>query len=257
MRIRQIRSATLIIEYAGKRFLTDPWLQKKGPVMDLNAARVAGLFLTPVTDLPCSLEEITAGLDAVLITHVLEDHYDRTAAETLDHALPVFTNNSESRKALENDGFRQVLITPPEGVLFDDIMIFRTEGRHGTPEQNAGPSCGFVLKHPREKTLYVAGDTVFYEGVEEAITEHHPEVIIVNACGAAFSNGTRMIMDDAQVNALCRFAPDTVIIASHMETVRHATVTRAQLREPLAREGHADQVLIPADGEWITIQEQA
>jgi L-ascorbate metabolism protein UlaG (beta-lactamase superfamily) len=25
MKIRQIRNATLVIDYAGKRFLTDPW----------------------------------------------------------------------------------------------------------------------------------------------------------------------------------------------------------------------------------------
>ena len=253
MRIRQIRSATLVIEYAGKRFLTDPWLQGKGPGMDLSAAKAAGLFMTPETELPCPLDEITMGLDAVLVTHIHEDHYDQVAAEVLDHALPVFTNNDESRQRLESDGFTKVFVTPAEGIRFGDITIYRAEGRHGTREQNAGPACGFVLKGPGEKVLYLAGDTVFYEGVEAAIQAHAPDVIVVNACGAAFSDGTRMIMDDVQVNALCRFAPEKVIIASHMEVVRHATVTRRQLREALSREGHAEQVLIPEDGEWIEI----
>ena len=253
MRIRQIRSATLVIEYDGKRFLTDPWLQGKGPDMDLSAAIAAGLFLTPVTELPCPLDEITAGLDAILLTHIHGDHYDHAAAEVLDHSLPVFTNDDESRQMLERDGFTHVLVTPAEGICFGEITIVQVEGRHGTREQNAGPACGFVLKAPGEKVLYLAGDTVFYEGVEANIQTHAPDVIVVNACGAAFEDGTRMIMDDVQVNALCRFAPGKVIIASHMGAVRHATVTRNQLREALAREGHTEQVRIPEDGEWISV----
>ena len=30
MNIRQIRNATLVIDYGGKRFLTDPWFGPKG-----------------------------------------------------------------------------------------------------------------------------------------------------------------------------------------------------------------------------------
>lgn len=32
-----------------------------------------------------------------------------------------------------------------------------------------------VVKHPKEKTLYLAGDTVWYEGVQEVISTHKLE----------------------------------------------------------------------------------
>jgi hypothetical protein len=44
----------------------------------------------------------------------------------------------------------------------------------------AGNVCGVVLKHPNEKILYVAGDTIWYEGVQEAIDTNNPEIIVVN-----------------------------------------------------------------------------
>ena len=41
----------------------------------------------------------------------------------------------------------------------------------------------------------------------------------------------------------------STIIASHMETVYHATITRKQLRDYLLNRGLLGHVLIPADGE--------
>lgn len=41
MKITQIRNATLIIEYAGKRFLTDPMLGPKGSSLHI-LLRIAG-----------------------------------------------------------------------------------------------------------------------------------------------------------------------------------------------------------------------
>ena len=44
----------------------------------------------------------------------------------------------------------------------------------------AGLVYGIVFKHPTEKVLYVAGDTVWYDAVQEVIETHKPEIIVVN-----------------------------------------------------------------------------
>jgi hypothetical protein len=56
-------------------------------------------------------------------------------------------------------------------------------------------------------------------------------------------------MDDADVESVCRAAPNATVIASHMDTVAHASLTRRTLKAALERRGIAKRVLVPYDGE--------
>ena len=64
-----------------------------------------------------------------------------------------------------------------------------------------------------------------------------------------FKTYGRLIMDDADVESVCRAAPNATVIASHMDTVAHASLTRKTLRAALERRGLAKRVLMPDDGE--------
>lgn len=55
----------------------------------------------------------------------------------------------------------------------------------------------------------------------------------------------RLIMDDNDLYQVYQTAPNAVIIASHMDNVPHATLTRKTLRA----KGIVDKIRIPADGE--------
>lgn len=44
-------------------------------------------------------------------------------------------------------------------------------------------------------------------------------------------------------------APKATIIASHMESVNHAMLSRKELREFLSEKGMTQRVLVPEDGE--------
>ena len=59
----------------------------------------------------------------------------------------------------------------------------------------------------------------------------------------------RLIMDDNDLYQVYQAAPNAVIIASHMDNVPHATLTRKTLRKKLRTKGIADKIRIPADGE--------
>ena len=56
-------------------------------------------------------------------------------------------------------------------------------------------------------------------------------------------------MDDNDVYEVYKTCPNATIIASHMDTVSHATLTRETLRQKLVEKNIADKILIPADGE--------
>ena len=55
------------------------------------------------------------------------------------------------------------------------------------------------------------------------------------------------------VKKTCDCKPDSIVIASHMDAVSHAHLSRDQLKKELACTRYAEQVLIPVDGERIEI----
>jgi hypothetical protein len=121
-----------------------------------------------------------------------------------------------------------------------------------------GRVSGFVFEAPGEPTLYWAGDTVLCEEVRAAIARHQPGVVITHSCGATWPDaaGQRslIVMDAAQTIATCKLMPGRPVIATHMEALDHATVTRAELRQQAAQAGIDDQALrIPVDGETLNL----
>ena len=98
MLIRQIRNANLVIDYAGVRLLTDPWLMDKGTGMLATSPWPENnMRRSPLVDLPCSVEEVVAGVQAVLVTHVHPDHFEADTvwydevAKTLERYRPEVT----------------------------------------------------------------------------------------------------------------------------------------------------------------------
>jgi L-ascorbate metabolism protein UlaG (beta-lactamase superfamily) len=112
-----------------------------------------------------------------------------------------------------------------------------------------GKVCGVVFKHPSEKTLYIAGDTVWYQGVDESLKKYDPDVVVLNSGDAKVLPDDSIIMGKQDVYEVYKAAPRATLIASHMEAVNHATLSRKELREFLREQGMTQRVLIPADGE--------
>ncbi len=253
MKIQQIRNATIRIECAGKHFLVDPWFQKKGtgmiaPSPDPEKAKIP----SPTTELPFPVEQIMEGIDAIIVTHIHPNHFDPETAVMLDKSIPVFTANEETKSQIEGFGYTSVTVLKDEGTNFDGVILIRTEAMHGeSPDHAAGPVCGIILQAAGEPVLYVAGDTVYYKGVERALEQYRPDVVVLNACGAELMGLGRLIMGAEDVLKVCEAAPDAAIIASHMDAVNHATVSRTGLRDFLRKHGKDGRVSIPEDGECL------
>lgn len=252
MNIQQIRNATLVINYARKKFLVDPFLAKKGAYPPFpNSARQDQN--NPLNSLPVPLNEIIDNIDAVIVTHLHLDHWDDAAKEALPKAIKLFVQNEEDAKEVRSSGFQNVEVLQ-EDTIFEGIQLIKTKGEHGRGEilNLTGVVSGVVFKHQDEKTLYVAGDTVWYDGVQKAINVHKPEVIVVNAGANQFLEGGSIVMDKEDVYEVHQVAPDATIISVHMESANHWGLSKEDLKSFAAEKGFSSQVFVPADGESYT-----
>jgi L-ascorbate metabolism protein UlaG (beta-lactamase superfamily) len=248
MNIQQIRNATLIVQYASKKFLIDPFLADKGTYPPFpNSLRQDQN--NPLVSLPTSINNII-NVDAVIVTHLHLDHFDEAAIDVLPKEIKMFVQNEKDAKEVRNNGFQNVEVLQ-EGTVFGDIQLMKTKGEHGRGEilKLAGEVCGVVFKHSNEKTLYVAGDTVWYEAIQEVIETHQPDIIVVNAGDNQFLEGGSLVMGKDDVYEVYKAASNAKIIASHMEAVNHWTLSRKELKSFIAEKGISAHVLVPDDGE--------
>lgn len=253
MYIQQIRNATIIVQYAGKKFLIDPFLAEKGTYPPFPNSLRQDQY-NPLVSLPISLDEIMKDVDAVILTHLHLDHFDEAAQKVLPKAIKMFVQNEEDLQEVQNADFSNVEVLK-EDTVFAGIQLIKTKGEHGRGGilKIAGHVCGVVFKHSTEKTLYVAGDTVWYEPVQEVIDKHKPEVIVVNGGDNQFLEGGSLIMGKEDIFEVHKAAPDAKIIVVHMEAVNHWTLSRNELKNFLAEKRISSNIVVPDDGESYTI----
>ncbi|WP_374187343.1 MBL fold metallo-hydrolase [Priestia aryabhattai] len=254
MKITHTRNATLIVEYGGKTFLMDPMLAEKGMYPPFpNSIRQDQN--NPLVNLPISVEEIIADVDAVIVTHLHLDHFDDAAKQALPKDIKMFVQNEEDAAVVKEAGFKNVEVLT-QNTVFEGVELIKTKGEHGRGEilKRTGLVCGVVFKHKNEKTLYVAGDTVWYSAVEEEINTHKPEIIVVNGGDNQFLEGGSLVMGKEDIYQVFKAAPHATIISVHMEAVNHWTLSREELKGFINEKDMASRVFIPDDGEVYTFK---
>ncbi|MFC7325489.1 MBL fold metallo-hydrolase [Halorubrum rutilum] len=231
-----VRNATLLVTAGETTFLVDPLFASEGtlpPIDDTPNDR--GNPLVPMPDVDTSH-------DAVIVTHRHPDHFDDAAREALDSDVPLFCQPAEAA-AFRDEGFTDV--RPVEDAAsFAGVTLHRTPGRHGYGElaEQMGPVSGFVFEG--DETLYVAGDTVWYEPVAETLDRFDPDAVVLNAGAARFNHGEPITMGVDDVAAV-REATDAAVAAVHMEAINHCLLSREELRS------ETEGVIVPEDGERI------
>ena len=228
---------------SGVKLLVDPMFDAAGarpPVADtVPEAR------NPLVELPDTVDALLDGVDAVLVTHMHADHFDPSAAAAIGDRLPVYCQPGDV------DALRELGVTRlspiADAAAIGPLQVTRVDAQHGFGDvaEALGPVSGYVLAGGGE-TLYIAGDTVWFDAVGDTLAQHAPGVIVVNAGGASFVGSERIIMDLDDVRAVRACAPETVCVAVHLEAINHCPLTREQLRQ-------IDSVLAPEDGEALEL----
>lgn len=259
VQLQQIRNATVKVTYADTTFLIDPMLARKGSYPGFEGTYRSELR-NPLVELPMPTQEILAGVDAVIVTHTHLDHWDDAAQQLVPKTLPLFVQNESDATIIRQQGFADVRVLQDE-TAFGGVLLSNTGGQHGTDTMFAdaqlagflGAAMGVVFQAPGQKTLYLVGDTIWRDEVDEALSRYSPEIIVVNA-GYARLNGYdgAIIMGKEDVLRAANALPDARIVATHMDAINHMGQSRDELKAFVIEKGIQDRVDIPEDGAEVS-----
>jgi L-ascorbate metabolism protein UlaG (beta-lactamase superfamily) len=214
-----IGTATVLVRYAGFTILTDPNFLHRGDHVHLGYGLVSKRLTDPavdVHDLP--------PLDAVVLSHLHADHFDRVAEDRLDKGVPLITT-PHAASALARKGFRMTrgLPTWSTHTLRKDDALFRvtaTPARHGpgVVAKLLPPTMGSIWEFqpavggPVAFRMYISGDTLMYEQLRE-IPRRHPDIdLALLHLGGTRILGILVTMDGKQgVDALRLIQPRRAI----------------------------------------------
>ncbi|MGI4894041.1 MAG: MBL fold metallo-hydrolase [Janthinobacterium lividum] len=162
--------------------LTDPNFLHRGQYAYLGRGLVSKRLTEPafaVGDLPA--------LDAILLSHLHGDHFDRVARRGLDHEVPLLTTPHAQRRLAGRHGFRDVtgLATWSSRTLVSrgqQVRVTAAPARHAPAAWQLllPPVMGSLLEFgpvggAPSCTVYVSGDTLNVPELAE-IPRRYPEV---------------------------------------------------------------------------------
>ncbi len=177
--VTMIRCSTLLLSWGGHHLLTDPWF----------AMHLRGL---PCLRRPGLRARQLPPLDAVLVSHLHPDHYDRRAMKRLCAA---------PERQLFPPGSAEVLgglpaggqeLAPWSSTRLGELEIWAVPGPHTLP----GPEeINFVLLLPGWGTLFFGGDAKLDVGVLTQVRQRFgPTRLALLPVGGTRILGTRTVM---------------------------------------------------------------
>ena len=213
-----IGTATVLFRYAGFTILTDPNFLHRGEQAHIGY----GLRSTRMTDPAINIDQLPP-IDLVVLSHMHEDHFDRTVQRKLDKMLPIVTN-PKAADALKKKGFsRTYAISTWESLTImkgdATLRITALPARHapGPAQFLMPPVMGSMLEfqsasNPKRLYLYISGDTLLYKQLRE-IPRHFPDIdLALLHLGGTKIMGLLLTMNGKQgAQALRMVAPKTAI----------------------------------------------
>lgn len=259
MKIRQIRHATIVIEYDNDKIIVDPMFSKNETMLSLQGRRlIRGKKTNPMVGLPISIDEIMDGVTGVLITHNHFDHIDKPAIEEiLKRNLPVYSSTIDKASFSQMGLNTKTLdIGIENDFLGGKITPIPCEHGKGVMKKLMGDGVGYYIKLPNEPTLYISGDTLLTATIVTTINLLKPDYSILNAGGARLPVGSPILMPLEEVLDFIRLSSNSntkKVILSHLDTMDHCFSTRDILANAVKKSNLDTHTLILKDGEYIKL----
>jgi len=230
-----IGGPTALIETGRFRLLTDPTFDPPGLYQEkpVRFEKTSG---------PAVAVDAIGALDAVLLTHDQHlDNLDRSGRALLPRAGTTFTTRAGATRLGGNATgmapFETRVLQQPDG---GKLFVTAAPARHGPVgiEPLSGDVVRFLLgtQQPGD-TLYITGDTVWYEGIGEVSRRFSPKVVMLFT-GAAQPRGSfLMTMGSNDALEAAHAFGKAAIVAVHNEGWVHFRESQAELADSFAKLG--------------------
>lgn len=260
-----IGNATTLLTADGITLLTDPNFLHRGQHAYLGYGLLSKRLHEPALD----IDRLPA-LDAVLLSHMHGDHWDRVAQNGLDHSLPVLTT-PHAAKRLRKRGFAHsvALDTWQRHTITKDgttVSVTALPGRHAPTPVNRvlPPVMGSMVEvsgpDGSTRRLYISGDTLLIEELNE-IPRRFPDI----DAGVLHLGGTRLpfgrhlpfgltvTMDGRQGAGAAELLDLPKVIPVHFNDYGVFASPLSDFLEEMKRRGLAERVIELDRGASVTI----
>jgi L-ascorbate metabolism protein UlaG (beta-lactamase superfamily) len=255
--ITWVGNATVLLELGPFTVLTDPNFLHAGQRAHLGY----GLTATRVKE-PALQPEDLPPLDAVVLSHLHGDHWDRVATRRLDRDLPVLTTPHAARRLQGLHGFSRAvgLRTWQDHCLVRDGAVLRVTS---LPGRHAGcvlarllpPVMGSMLElgdasGEVSARVYLSGDTLVFPGLE-SIGERYPDipVAVVHLGGTRLPGGALVTMDGRQGAELVQSLSPARVHPVHVDDYDRFTSPLSAFVDELTARGLDDRLRVLERGE--------
>jgi L-ascorbate metabolism protein UlaG (beta-lactamase superfamily) len=256
-----IGNATVLLRWGPFTLLTDPNFLHAGQRAHLGY----GLTSRRLRDPALQVHELPP-LDAVVLSHLHGDHWDRQARRGLDRALPIYTTPHAARWLQALVGFRRAV-----GIATWEVVSQVKDGHtlrvHSVPGMHARglvgrllpPVMGSLLEFGDRQgevraRVYLTGDTLMYDGVRE-VARRFPgvDLAVVHLGGTTLPGGVMVTMDGAQGADLLEQVRPRHAVPVHVDDYPVFRSPLSDFTAEVERRGLSDLVRVVARGQTVSL----
>jgi L-ascorbate metabolism protein UlaG (beta-lactamase superfamily) len=253
LQLTYVGGPTALLDFGGMRLLTDPTFDPGG------SEYRTPIYVLRKTQGPAVDQSALGTVDVVLLSH--EHHFDN-----LDHEGRRFAQSAPSvlttpagaarlgERAAGLEPWQRREVQAADGRV---LRITATPARHGPAGSDRGPVIGFVLEFAdgSEPTVYVSGDTVWYDGVAEVASRFRPDVAIPFAGAARVPEvgPAHLTFTAAETVIAAQAFPAALIVPLHFEGWEHFSESRGDIERAFAAAGLTNRLRLPVAGQAIAL----
>jgi L-ascorbate metabolism protein UlaG (beta-lactamase superfamily) len=251
-----VGTATTILRLGSFAVLTDPNFLHRGQRAYLGK----GLWSRRLTEPSMRVEDVPA-VDAVVLSHLHGDHFDRVTRRGLDRRFPVLTTPAAAGR-LRSWGFDATGLTTWATRTFtrddEQLTVHALPGVHarGLLRALLPPVMGSLLEYEgpgKSRRIYITGDTLTGPHLDDIARRFAPVDTVIAHLG-----GTRILfqtvtMDAREGLALLRQVPASRSIAVHYDDYGVFRSPVQDFVDLVARSEVSTDVTVPARGETVRL----